>query len=150
MNSQDRNSLGRGLIKSAPRLKAQLTAFYRWLPTAIDNVREKHLELIFEGDRAIAVGTPFGRLLLEDEFVNRGNQLVVRVLFCQPPSLLRAHAKVVFAVELYEDLSAYFGQAEPSCEFELDHITDTWASRNVLRLAYELAIACTEPYEDIR
>ena len=150
MNDQDRNSLGRGLIKSAPRLKAQLAAFYRWLPTAIDNVREKHLELIFEGERVTAVGTHFGQLLLEEEFVNRGNQLVVRVLFCQPPSLLRAHAKVVFAVELHEDQTAYFGQTEPSSEFELDHINDTWASCNVMRLAYELAIACTEPYENIR
>ena len=150
MNSQDRNNLGRGLIKSAPRLKAQITAFYLWLHTANGNVREKQLELISEGERVTAVETPFGRLFLEEEFLKRGDQLVVRVLFCQPSSLRRAHAKVVFAVELHEDQRAYFGQAETSCEFEWDHNTDTWGSRNVLRLAYELAIACTEPYEDIR
>ena len=149
MRKDDRAVLGFSIIKSAPALKLTLEAFYRWLTDAIGKMPEKHLEVILDGGHVV-VTTPFGRLHLEEEFLRRGDQLVARVLFCQPPGLLRTHAKLVYVVELRENERAYFGNAEPALEFDWDGAANTWSAVNALKLAYELAIACTEPHEDIR
>lgn len=149
MRKDDRAILGLSLVKSAPALKSTLKEFHRWLTDAIGKMPEKHLEVTSDGGRFV-VTTPFGQLHLEEEFVRRGDQLVARVLFCQPPGLLRTHAKLVYVVELREGERAYFGNAEPPLEFDWNGTANTWSAVNALKLAYELAIACTEPNENIR
>lgn len=149
MSKDDRAILGFSLVNSAPALKATLNAFYRWLTLAVGKTPEKYLEVISD-DGHIVVATLFGQLHLEEEFVRREDQLVARVLFCQPPGLLRTHAKLVYVVELREGERAYFGNAEPALEFDWDGAANTWSAVNALKLAYELAIACTVPHEDIR
>ncbi len=149
MKKDDRAVMGLSLIKSAPALKVTLEAFHQWLTYAIGKTPEKHLELISDCGHIVVI-TPFGKLHLEEEFVRREDQLVARVLFCQPPSLLRTHAKLVYVVELREGERAYFGNAELALEFDWDGAANTWSAVNALKLAYELAIACTEPHEDIR
>jgi hypothetical protein len=148
MRKDDRTTFGFSLVESGVILNATLKSFHRWLTDAIDKMPDAHLEVKADGDH-IVVTTPFGKLYLEEDFVRRGDQLVARVLFCQPPGLLRTHAKLIYVIELREGDRAYFGNAEPQLDFDWDRVTNTWSARNVLKLAYELAIACTEPNENI-
>jgi hypothetical protein len=82
---------------------------------------------------------------LAEEFGRREDQLVARVVFYRPAGGLVSEPRALYAVELREDYMAYFDPPVLANEFDRDHHEDTWAARNVLRLSYELAIACSEP-----
>lgn len=145
LSLHERNVLGRRLVLAAPKLRERLAAFHRWLPEAVVKVREPQIVPVVEGDRVIAVDTPLGRLSLAEEFGRREDQLVARVVFYRPAGGLVCEPRALYAVELREDYMAYFDPPEPANEFDWDHHEDTWGARNVLKLGYELAIACSEP-----
>ncbi len=144
VNPQERIALGRKLVVAAPRLRECLAAFHKWLPVAASRVREPQIALIVEGDRIVAVDTPLGRLSVTEEFARRDEQLVALVVFYRPAGDLLAQPRRLYAVELRQDHMAYFDPPEPANEFDWNHDEDTWSARNVLRLAYELAISCSE------
>lgn len=144
LNPQERIALGRRLLVAAPKLRERLATFHRWLPEAVGKVREPQVTPVVEGDRVIAIDTPLGRLSLAEEFGRREGQLVARVVFYQPAGGLLSEPRALYSVELREDHMAYFDPPEPVNQFDSDHNEDVWASRNVLRLGYELVIACSE------
>lgn len=144
VNLQERMTLGRQLVMAAPKLHERLAVFHRWLPWAVAKVRDPHISPVFEGDRLIAVDTPLGRLYLAEEFAKHEGQLVARVIFYRPAGGLLTKPHPVYAVELREDYGAYFHPAEPANEFDRDYNGEAWTARNVYRLAFELAIACSE------
>ncbi|HEX7890779.1 MAG TPA: hypothetical protein VF522_15570 [Ramlibacter sp.] len=144
LNPGERNALGRRLTVAAPKLRERLAAFHRWLPAAAVKVREPQIAPLVEGGRVIAVDTPLGRLSLAEEFGRREDRLIARIVFYRPAGGLLSEARAVYAVELRDDYMAYFDPPGPATEFEWDHNEDDWAARNVLRLGYELAIACSE------
>lgn len=145
LSPQERNALGRRLVVAAPKLRERLAAFHRWLPEAVAKVREPQIAPVVEGDRVVAVDTPLGRLSLAEEFGRREDRLVARVVFYRPAGGLLAEPHPVYTIELREDHMAYFDPLEPVNEFDWDHNEDAWAAQNVLRLGYELAIACSDP-----
>lgn len=145
VNVQDRVALGRRLIVSAPKLQERIAVFHRWLPAAVAKVREPQIAPVIEGERVVALDTPLGRVAVAEEFGRRDDQLVALLVFYRPAGGLLAQPRRLHAVELRQDHMAYFDPPEPANEFDWDHGEDTWSARNVLRLGYELAIACSDP-----
>lgn len=145
MNSQGRITLGRQLIVDTPKLKECLATFHRWLPEAIGKVQKPQITPEVEGDSVIAVNTPFGRLVLMDRLVRQENELTASIIFYEPASGLLPQPRRRYAVVLRGNGAAYFGHPVPENEFAWDHWTDTWSPSNILRLGYEIAIACTDP-----
>lgn len=145
MNPQERITLGRQLILATPQLKECVATFHRWLPEAIGKVINPPITPEVEGDSVIAVNTPFGRLVLMDRLTRQENELIASIIFYEPASSLFPQPKRLYTVVLRGNGAAYFGHPAPENEFTWDHRTDTWSPSNILRLGYEIAIACTAP-----
>lgn len=144
----DRIALGKDLIVSARRLKERLGAFHRWLPDAVNELGESPVVPITQGERVAALDTEFGRIVVVDELTRRNGALVALVVFYRPADEIYMRPQRLYAIELRDDYTAHFDPAERGNEFEVNPRTDAWMPRNVLRLGYELAIACSAPRLD--
>lgn len=143
--TQDRMNLGRRVLVAAPKVAEQVKAFHAWMVESAEAVQPKHVTPVVENERVVALQTPFGRLELAEELSRVGDELFVRFVFFQSPSALHKDPRAVYSVRVFADGAAHFGAGPDPDHFEWDHSRDTWIARNMLRLAYELAVAATAP-----
>lgn len=141
----DRMNVGRKVLNMAPKLAAQLETFHAWMIESALAVDPKPITTVVEGNRVVAVLTALGRFEVAEEVFRVNADLMARIVFFRTPTPLSKDPRKVYAIRLFSDGAAHYGTGPEPDHFEWDHDRDRWLARNMLRLAYEIAVAATAP-----
>ena len=140
----DRHALGRRMMVAGPNIEEQVQLFYRWAAEASIALQGPQFKPVLDDkDRVVAVEHALGRFEVAQELSRIGDELFARIVFLQPPTALRKEPREIYVVRVFEE-GAHFGPGPEADPFEWDHHRDRWASRNWLRISYELALGATE------
>lgn len=138
---RERMNIGRRMLGAAPKLSERVGAFHTWMAAAAQEVEPKHLTPLVEDGRVVALQTPIGRFDVAEELARVDLELIARVVFFRAPTVLRREPEEVYEVRVFADGAAHFGAGPNPDQFECDDWQDGWLPRNMIRLAYELAVA---------
>lgn len=138
---RDRMNVGRRMLGAAPKLAERVGAFHVWMITAAQEVEQKHVTPVVEDGRVVAVQTALGRFEVAEEFARLELELMARIVFFRAPNALRKDPLEVYSVRVFADGAVHFGSGPGPDHFEMDDWRDGLLPRNMIRLAYELAVA---------
>ncbi len=139
--TRQRTDVGRRMLGAAPKLAERVDAFHAWMIAAAKEVEQKHVTPAVEDGRVVAVQTPLGRFEVAEELARVEFDLMARIVFFRAPNALRKDPQEVYAVRVFADGAAHFGAGPEPDHLQMDDWQDGWRSRNMIRLAYELAAA---------
>ena len=144
MAIDERAALGRKMLAHATRLQEGFQFFSDWLLAAPGKIHEKLVTVQKGADgRASAIDLPFGRVDVYYQFSRNGDEPVGQILFVKPTDALPARPIILKKVVIDAAGYVYFDSPENANAFEWNS-QDELIPRNLIRLAYELAIEWTD------
>lgn len=139
----DRMNHGRKLFGAAPMVAIRVQEFHDWMVEAARLIRPQHLTPVIESARVVALDSALGRFDVAEELSRTGEELVARIVFFRAATALHKDSREVYCVRIDGEGGAHFGPGPEADPFEWDAYGGKWVPRNILRIAYEIAIAST-------
>lgn len=144
MALNERAALGRKLLANAAKITESFQFFSDWLVDAAEKIQDK-LATVEKGadGRASAIDLAYGRIDIHYRYTRGGEEPEGRILFVKPSDGLQSKPIILKQIVIDAAGYVYFDEAHKDNAFEWNS-NDELIPRNLIRLAYELAIAWTD------